>query len=92
MAVAYDRAATRTAVGGGAKITFTSRLPQRGHVRRLPSLPRGKRSPFAQTSVLHVEFGRIFAPLKSDERFDGAADGAGADAPTEPVGLPEGLG
>jgi len=74
-------------VGGGSKITFTSRLPQRGHMRRLPSLPRGKRSPFAQIKRLHVPFSLEIALLEPRRRFHGASKAAGADPPAQPVSL-----
>jgi len=47
--------------------------------------------PLCPDQRLHVEFGRVFAPLKPDGRLDRATDTAGADAPTEPVCLSKGL-
>jgi hypothetical protein len=47
----YRLPTTVRTIGGGSKITFTSLLPHLGHMRRLPSLPRGKLRPLAHTKV-----------------------------------------
>lgn len=47
--------------------------------------------PLCPDKRLHVEFGRILAPLKSCGRFDRASKAAGADAPAQQVCLPHGL-
>jgi len=46
---------------------------------------------FGPNKCLHVQFGLEVASLEPRWRLHGTAKAAGADAPTEPVGLPEGL-
>jgi hypothetical protein len=53
--------------------------------------PEREAKPLCPHKGLHVEFGRVFAFLEAYGRFNRATYTAGADAPTQPICLSQGL-
>lgn len=89
--IEHYRAATRTAVSGGSKITFTFPAATPWPQEAASQSAKREAKSLWPDERLHVQFSHEVTPLEPRGRLHGAAKAASADAPTQPIRLSQGL-